>query len=103
MMGMKVCENCGYQHSRGRCCIDIYQQLGQTKGPSVISKVLLAFVLPLLIFMISLILASYILSIFKIEDYTKTLFSFVAALTTAVVFVLLIWVFRRQHGKHEPK
>lgn len=103
MMGIKVCENCGYRHSHENCCMDIYQRLGRTKGPSVISRVLLAFVLPLLIFIISLVLASYILSIFKIEDYTKTLFSFLAALTTAVVFVLLIRVFRRQHGKHEPK
>ena len=102
-MGMKVCENCGYRHSRENCCMDIYQRLGRTKGPSVISKVLLAFVLPLLIFIISLILAGYILSIFKIEDYTKTLSSFLAALAAAVAFVLLIRAFSKQHGKHEPK
>jgi chromate transport protein ChrA len=103
MKSMKVCENCGFQDGRKNCCMDIYQRLGRTKGPSVISKVLLAFVLPLLIFIISLILASYILSIFKIEDYTKTLFSFLAALAAVVVFMLLIWEFRKQHGKYEPK
>lgn len=103
MIGMKPCENCGYRHSRGHCCIDIYQQLGRAKGPSVVSKVLLAFVLPLLVFIISLILASYILSIFVIEDYTKTLSSFLAALAMTVVFVQVIRIFNREHGKHKTK
>jgi hypothetical protein len=100
MMGMKVCENCGYQHSHGNCCMDLYQKLGWTKGPSVVSKVLLAFLVPLLMFIISLVLASYILSIFKIKDYMKTLSSFLAALAVTFVFVQLIRVFNEQHGKH---
>jgi hypothetical protein len=103
MMSMKLCGNCDYRHSRGNCCMDIYQRLGQTKGPSVVSKVLLAFLLPLLMFIISLVLASYILSIFKIEDYRKTLSLFLIALAVTVIFVLLIRVFNRKHGKSESK
>ena len=100
MMSVKLCENCDYRHSRGNCCMDIYQRLGQTKGPSVVSKVLLAFLLPLLMFITSLVLASYILSIFKIEDYMKTLSSFLTALAVTFIFVLLIRVFNRKHGKY---
>jgi hypothetical protein len=102
-MSVKLCENCGYRHSRENCCVDIYQRLGQTKGPSVVSKVLLAFFLPLLMFIISLVLASYILSIFEIEDYTNTVSSFLTALAVTVLFVLLIRVFNRKHGKYGPK
>ena len=89
-MGMKICNDCGYRHGRGRCCIDIYQQLGQTKGPSVAGKAFLAFVLPLLVFIISLMLAGYFLSVFITKDGIKTFFAFLIAVVMTIVFVQLI-------------
>ena len=96
MMGMKVCENCGYRHSHKNCCMDIYQRLGQTKGPSVISRVLLAFVLPLLVFIASLVLAGYILTIFLNESRMSALYAFLIAIALTVIFVKLIRVFTRK-------
>jgi len=96
MMGMKACDECGYRHGRGRCCIDIYQQLGQTKGPSVAGKVFLAFVLPLLVFIISLMLAGYFLSVFVINDSIKTFFAFLTAVILTIVFVQLVRKFTRK-------
>ena len=96
MIGMKLCDKCGYRHGRGYCCIDIYQQLGQTKGPSVVGKVLLAFVLPLLLFIGSLILAEYLLSAFMTEGSRKTFIAFLAALVVTFVFVQLIRIFTRK-------
>ncbi len=96
MMGIKICDECGYRHGRGRCCIDIYQQLGQTEGPSVAGKVFLAFVLPLLVFIISLMLAGNILSAFVIKDSIRTFFSFLIAVVVTIVFAQLIRKFIRK-------
>ena len=100
---MKLCENCGYRHGRGRCCIDIYQQLGRTKGPSVVGMVLLAFVLPLLVFIASLVLAGYVLSIFMAESGIHTLLAFLIAIALTIVFVQLIRVFTRKPIDTENK
>ena len=95
-MSMKPCENCGYRHVRGRCCIDIYQQLGHTKGPSIVGKVFLAFVLPLLVFIAGLVLAGYVLSVFLADSSINTLLSFLIAIALTVIFVQLIRVFTRK-------
>jgi len=96
MIGMKLCDKCGYRHGHGHCCIDIYQQLGQTKGPSVAGRVLLAFVLPLLVFIGSLVLAEYLLSALMSEGGVKTPSAFLAALAATVIFVQLIRIFTRK-------
>jgi uncharacterized oligopeptide transporter (OPT) family protein len=100
---MKLCENCGYRHGRGRCCIDIYQQLGRAKGPSVVGKVFLAFVLPLLVFIASLVLAGYVLSIFLAESGIGTLLAFLIAVALTIVFVQLIRIFTRKPIDTENK
>ncbi len=96
MIGIKACDKCGYRHGRGHCCIDIYQQIGRTKGPSVTGQVLLAFVLPLLVFIGSLILAEYFLSGFMAEGGLKTFIAFLAALAVTAVIVQLIRIFTRK-------
>lgn len=93
---MKICDKCGYRHSSGRCCIDIYQQLGQTKGPSIVGKVFLAFVLPLLVFIGSLVGVEYFLTGFMAEGSGKTFIAFLAALVVTIVFVQLIRIFTRE-------
>jgi len=103
MAGMKLCDKCGYRHPRGRCCIDIYQQLGQSEVPSVVGKVLLAFVLPLLVFVGSLVLAEYLLSDFMAEGGGKTFISFLAALVVTVICVQLIRIFTRKPVNTESK
>ena len=92
-MRLKVCENCGYRHGRGNCCINIYQQLGKTKGPSVVGMVLLAFRLPILLFIGNLILAEYVLFSFIADEGIRLFFSFLEALAVTAVFVQLIKIF----------
>jgi uncharacterized membrane protein len=103
MMDMKVCENCGYRRSRKNCCMDIYQRLGQTKGPSIVGKVLLAFVLPLLVFIGSLVLAGYLLSIFINESRMSALYAFLIAAVLTIVFVQLIRILTRKPIDAENK
>ena len=93
---MNPCEKCGYRHGSGRCCIDIYQQLGRAKGPSVVGKALVAFVLPILVFIGSVILAEYILSAVLAEGGLKTFLSFAAAAGVTFIFVELLRIFTRK-------
>ena len=46
----KFCGNCNQKHN----CGSIYHQLGNIKGPSVVVKVVVAFLLPLVVFIFSL-------------------------------------------------
>lgn len=103
MIGMKLCDKCGYRHGGGHCCIDIYQQIGQAKGPSVMGKVLLAFVLPVFVFIGSLILAEYLLSAVITEGGWKTFIAFAASLVVTIVFVQLIRIFTRKPINIENK
>lgn len=74
MSGLSRCTKCGYYHGRGRCCIDIYQQIGKAKGPSIVGKVLLAFGIPTIVFIAGLILAEYFLFDFMADSGLKTFF-----------------------------
>jgi hypothetical protein len=103
MTGMKLCDKCGYRHGYGRCCIDIYQQLSRTKGPSIVGKVLLAFVLPVLVFIGCMILTDYLLSTFMTQEGAKTAIVFLASIATTITFVQLVRVFTRKPVNLESK
>ena len=49
-MDDKNCSNC----PQGSDCKQIYQKMGDIQGPSVVSKVIVAFVLPIVVFIFSL-------------------------------------------------
>ncbi len=73
-MDDKNCSNC----PQGSDCKQIYQKMGDVKGPSVIMKVIVAFVLPIVVFIFSLAGFGKLLGD-KIES---------AKLATAAVFAL---------------
>ena len=50
MASQRFCQNCFQKHD----CKRVYEQLGSTSGPSVVIKVILAFLLPLIVFIVSL-------------------------------------------------
>jgi ABC-type Fe3+-siderophore transport system permease subunit len=103
MIGMKICEKCGYHHRNGRCCIDIYQQLGRTKGPSIVGKVLIAFVLPVFAFIGFMVLMDYLLSTFMSRGGIKTVIVFLASIAATAVFVQLVRIFTRKPVNTESK
>jgi uncharacterized membrane protein (DUF485 family) len=96
MIGIKPCDKCGYRHGYGRCCIDIYQQLGQSQGSSVVAKVFLAFFLPLLIFTACMILTERLLSGLMAEGILKPFLSFLTALLVTIIYVQLIRILTRK-------
>ena len=95
-IGLKQCKKCGFKHGNGHCCIDIYQRIGHQKGKSITYPVLLAFILPVLVFIGSLIVVDYILSIFMSSGGLRTLFAFIAAVGITLVFVQLVRIFTRK-------
>ncbi|UCF00218.1 MAG: hypothetical protein JSV82_03875 [Planctomycetota bacterium] len=82
----KFCEDCGQKHD----CSEVYRQLGKKEGQSVTFKVVVAFLIPILVFIASLVVFEHILA-GMIE--TKELriavdFLLAVAVTSAVVSVI---------------
>ena len=102
-MDINLCEKCGYRHGSGRCCIDIYQQIGQTKGPSIVGKVLLAFGTPIMVFVGVLTLAEYFLFASMTDGGLKTFVTFLTALIVTILTVQLIRIFTRKPINPENK
>ena len=49
MTNQEICDNCGLRDG----CRQVYQRMADYQGPSVLGKVLTAFVLPLLSFIVA--------------------------------------------------
>ena len=100
---MKLCDKCGYCHGYGRCCINIYQQLGQTKGSSIAGEVLLAFILPAFVFIGFMNLIDYLLPTFMAHGGIKTATVFFASIAATMVSVQLVRIFTRKPVDTESK
>jgi len=86
MIPQKFCQGCNQEHD----CQEIYQKLSNLKGPSVVLKAVVAFLLPISVFIITLAIFEKILSGFEITADLRTVFSVAASLLVTVVFVLII-------------
>jgi len=96
MNEQKFCENCGQKHD----CQWIYKKLGGFTGPSIALRVVLAFLTPMLIFIISLAASQEILARFITKKSLLTTSSFLLALSVAFVCVLIAkWIDLRLNKK----
>jgi len=89
MTQQKFCQSCNQKHN----CREAYQQLSDTKSPSVAFKAVVAFLLPILVFIASLAAFEVIL--------TRTGLSFVLALVVTFVMMSIIKAIHRQLGKNK--
>ena len=80
------CESCDQKHN----CQEVYRQLGKAKGPSVISKVVVAFLLPLVVFIASLVVFDHILGKAMNNKEVQTALSFLLALSVSFICILII-------------
>lgn len=80
----KNCQGC--HHSKR--CLEIYKKMSNTSGPSVAFKVVKAFLLPLLVFILILVLSEEILAKTMIKKEFQTGFNFLLAL--AGVFIVIL-------------
>ena len=100
MAQQKFCEDCNQKHD----CREVYQKLGNTKGPSVVLKAVVAFLLPILVFIGWLAAFEAILDKVRSMINTKglrTVLSFLLALSVTFVLILIIKAINRQLSKNK--
>ena len=79
-------------------CGQVFKKLGNTEGPNVTRPVILAFLVPILVFIATLAGANKLLQD-RIEGKTLIAVTFAAALATTLIAVIIIRAFRRSLNK----
>ncbi len=85
MASQRYCQDCFQKHD----CKRIYEQLGDSPGPSVALKAILAFLLPLMVFIVSLVVFERVLAGAIATERMQTAISFVLALLVTFICVLI--------------
>jgi uncharacterized membrane protein len=91
MAEQNICEDCKQKHD----CQEIYKQLGDVEGPSVVIKVIVAFLLPLVVFIVSLAVFQEIVVRAISSQGLQTAFSFLLALLVTFVCILIVRMINR--------
>ncbi len=89
MAQQKICQDCNQKHD----CREVYRQLSNTKSPPVVLKAVVAFLLPILVFIGCLAAFEAILA--------RTALSFLLALSVTFVLILIIKAINRQLSKNK--
>ncbi|MHC4500752.1 MAG: SoxR reducing system RseC family protein [Planctomycetota bacterium] len=85
MQGDDFCQSC---HQKDNCQ-EAYRQLGSVRGPSILGKVVLAFLLPMLVFIVSLAFFEKILAGAAMARQVQTALGLAAALAVTFICVLV--------------
>lgn len=97
MTEQKFCQSCNQKDN----CQDVYRQLGNIKSPSIAFKVVLAFLLPIVVFILSLMAFEKILAGAIDRAELQTALSALLALAVTLVYILIIKVMDTQPGKNK--
>jgi len=95
MAQQEICQNCNQKHD----CQEIYRQLGDTKCPSVVTKAVVAFLAPLMVFIAVLAVFEKILAQAINPEELRTVLSLLLALLAASVCILIIKAVSKQLSK----
>jgi hypothetical protein len=95
MANQGICDNCGLKDG----CKQVYQRMADYQGPSVLGKVLIAFVLPLLSFVLAVAVFGKVAGRFGLVRELEVILSLVFGLFTAAGVVLVVKVISRQFRK----
>lgn len=79
------CEKCSQKHN----CREVFQQLGNAEGPSVVFKVLFAFLLPVVVFILVLTILDKFLVTVVNAGSLRTVVSFLLALSATFILILV--------------
>lgn len=86
MTSDKFCQDCGWR----RDCKRVYQQLGKAKGQSVALKAIVAFLLPIAVFIVSLALLQRLLAGVGIGRTWQAVLGLAGSVTITFVVALII-------------
>jgi len=93
----KFCGNCNQKHN----CGSIYNQLGNIRGPSVVFKVVVAFLLPLVVFIFSLAAFQEIFTKAISSQSMQILLSLASALLVTFSCILIVKLINKRFGQVE--
>ena len=91
MVQQEFCQTCKQKND----CRKVYRELGNVEGPPIAAKVMLAFLLPLLVFIMSLGAFERILTGSINESNVLTAVSLLLALVVTFTCIVLIRMIRR--------
>jgi len=95
----KNCSQCG---QKDRCGL-LYEKMGNSGGPNVAWKAVVALLIPIVVFILSLVAAEKLLKD-QFNDKTLTIICFIAALGVTITVVFLIRAIQRPfENKPETK
>lgn len=89
------CDNCNQKHD----CGSIYHQVGNTKGPSVVARVIIALLLPLVVFIISLTAFEEIFAKNIGSQFLQTALSLLLALLVTFIYILIARIINKRFGQ----
>jgi len=92
MTNEQFCQSCGHLHD----CQKVYQQLGHCKGPPVVRKVIIAFLLPIGVFIACLAVSGRVFACVGLSKPAGTSVSFAAA--AIITFLVIILTKDRKYG-----
>ena len=91
------CSDCPQSHD----CKSMYQQLGNAKGPNVALKVLLAFVLPIAVFIAGLALFGHVFAGLEMSENAQIALTALLAAGAASICVLITRMLTTRMTKHK--
>jgi len=92
MASQRFCQDCIQKHD----CKRIYEQLGDSPGPSVAIKAILAFLLPLIVFIVSLAVFERVLAGTINNGRLQIILSLLLALPATFICILITRVINRK-------
>jgi len=95
MVQQDLCQQCNQRHD----CGEVYEKLGKIEGPSIVGKVVLAFLLPLIVFTVSLAIFEKLFSTVINCGQTQSALSFLIALLLTFICILLTKLISRKFSQ----
>lgn len=95
MAQQRFCQQCGRRDD----CQEVYQKLGGSKGPSLVSKVVVAFAVPLLFFIVCLAVSERVLAETINAERLRTAVAFVFSLSATFLLILVIRAISGRFGR----
>ena len=95
MEQQQFCQDCHQKHD----CQEIYRKMGGSDCPPVFKKVLVAFLLPMLVFVVSLAIFDRIFTcpwgVRNFSQGLQTFLSFILAVTTTLICIIIVKILER--------
>ncbi len=85
MADTENCSNCTEAHD----CKTIYEQMGKAQGPSVVKKVIVVFLLPIIVFVVCLVVLDKQLVAVTGNEHVRILLGVLFAGLVSFVYVLI--------------